>query len=129
MENQNQSIWSQFDTDKVHFQDLGRSAIFLIPENKLALNIGGEKVEQHLWNFLVTNFGAFTFSVVSNYGVWIGGRAIVYADVSRLYDVSFTGKERISILGEKLAEIAKVVGEECIYFKAGQYTALVYPKP
>ena len=26
-----------------------------------------------------------------------------------------------------LAKVAEIIGEECIYFKAGQYTALIYP--
>ena len=128
-EEQNQSIWTQFNTDKVRFVDLGRAAVFLIPEGKLNLLIDGETVGLHLGNFLAQNFKAFTFCQVPYFGIWINGQEAIFADKCRLYEVSFDGKEKISVLGEKLAEIAKIIGEECIYFKAGQYSALVYPKP
>ena len=131
-EEQNQSIWTPFDTDKVRFVDLGRAAAFLIPESKLNFlidRIDGESVGLHLANFLTQNFKAFTFCQVPYFGIWINGQEAIFADKCRLYEVSFDGKEKISVLGEKLAEIAKIIGEECIYFKAGQYSALVYPKP
>jgi len=43
--------------------------------------------------------------------------------------VSFDGKDRIPSLLAKLGEIAKLIGEECIYCKAGQYAAIIYPDP
>ena len=122
------TIWTEFSTNKVRFEDLGRAAIFLIPEKKLGLSVSGKTVSDDLRDFLMVNFSAFTFSQVPSFGVWVNGQEVVFADECRLYEVSFDGKEKISMLGEKLAEIAKVIGEECIYFKAGQYSSLVYPR-
>lgn len=127
MEDKSQNIWEQFNTDKVRFVDLGRAAIFLIPERKLNLMIDGESVGERISNFLRENFSAFTFSQIPNFGVWVNGHSVVFSDRCRLYEVSFDGKERITMLGEKLAEIAKATREECIYFKTGQYSSLIYP--
>jgi len=124
----NKSRWREFnDRSKYRLVDLGRPAVFYIPENKLNIIIGGETVEEYLQNFLSREFGAFTSSVVANFGLWINKQRVVYRDRHRVYEVSFEGKNRIPALLERIAEVARIVDEECIYFKAGQYSCLVYP--
>ena len=120
--------WKGLGTENFRFKDLGRPAVFFLPIKKLQIKIWEGNIEENLHRFLIKNFEAFTYSTVSNFGVWVNGHQEVISDECRLYEVSFIGKEKISLLGEKLAEIAEVIKEECIYFKAGQYAALIYPK-
>jgi hypothetical protein len=49
------------------------------------------------------------------------------SDESRIFEVSFKGKENIPLLIKKLAQVARLTGEECIYLKAGQYACTVAP--
>lgn len=117
--------WSSFTCDDYALEDLGRPAIFLIPTKKLRKS---RKVEKELHKFLVRSFGAYTSSTIPSFGFWRNSKKATICDECRQYEVSFPGKERISLLLKKLAEIALVLKEECIYVKAGQYSALVYPK-
>ncbi|OGN03312.1 MAG: hypothetical protein A2655_00590 [Candidatus Yanofskybacteria bacterium RIFCSPHIGHO2_01_FULL_43_42] len=123
------SKWAKFSKSS-HYRlvDLGRPAVFLIPDKKLKVKTEGETVESHIRTFLSDNFGAFTSSTVANFGVWINEERVVFKDRCRVYEVSFNGKHKIPILLKKLAEIARLIGEECIYCKAGQYSCLIYPK-
>ena len=123
------STWAKFAKDPNYkLVDLGRPAIFLIPEKKLRIKIGGQTIETILHNFLSEKFGAFTSSIVANFGIWVNDKNVVHKDRCRIYEVSFEGKGRIPILLRKLAEMARLTDEECIYLKAGQYSCLVYPK-
>ncbi len=123
------SKWAGFAKNP-HYRlvDLGRPAVFLIPEKKLRIKSGSENLEKHLENFLSKEFRAYTSSIIPNFGVWISDREVVFKDRCRIYRVSFEGKNRIPTLLKKLAEIARIIDEECIYFEAGQYSCLVYPK-
>ncbi|MEK7608250.1 MAG: hypothetical protein AAB495_01595 [Patescibacteria group bacterium] len=109
-------------------EDLGRPAEFLLPEEKLGMPVNGKTVLAGLENFLAENFGAYTTYAAKSYGVWRNHERIVFHDRCRRFEVSFVGKDRIPLLLAKLAEIAWVIGEECIYFKAGQYATLIFPK-
>ena len=88
----------------------------------------GATAEENLHQFLSKEFGAFTTTTVPYFGFWRSAGLRITYDECRLYEVSFVGKERMPLLLTKLAEIARIIGEECIYFKAGQYTCLVRPK-
>ena len=120
--------WEGLDTEKFWFEDLGRSAIFLIPVAKLQIAMDGKTVEKSLFEFLVVQFGAFTYSTVSNFGVWVDGKQVLVYDECRLYDVAFVGKERIPMLADKLVDILQATGEACMFFKAGQYASLIHPR-
>lgn len=82
-------------------------------------------VEDVLHEFLIKEFGGYTSTIIPYFGVWRDEEETSY-DECRRYEVSFVGQERIPILLAKLAEIAKIIEEECIYFQAGQYSCLVY---
>lgn len=112
--------------NRYHIKDLGRPAVFLIPAKKLKLEVGDVSIEKDLDRFLEKRFGAHTKSSGLYFGVWINGKRVFY-DVCVEYRVSFRGKRRIPILLEKLARIAELIGEECIYIEAGQYAGLVSP--
>lgn len=129
MKKPGKSKWAEFaENGNYRLVDLGRPAVFLVPEKKLKLKIGGKSIERHLQSFLSENFGAFTSSAMSNFGVWVNDEQVVSRDRCRVYEVSFLGKDKMSLLLKKLAEIAAAIKEECIYFKAGQYSCLIYPK-
>jgi len=125
----NKSKWSEFGGKSYRIEDLGRPAIFLLPSRKLRTKMGSKTVEEKFHEFLAETFGAFTTTAVPYFGFWRNTGAQLIYDECRLYEVSFAGKEKIPLLLEKLAEVARAIGEECIYFKAGQYACLVHPKP
>lgn len=108
--------------------NLGRPARFLVPCGKLAFPYESTTVEKHLKAFLTQNFGAFTTSIVPNFGIWRNETGQLVDDECREFRVSFLGKRRIALLLEELALVAHAIGEACIYVEAGQYAALVYPK-
>ncbi len=119
--------WKSLARKDYIIEDLGRPAIFLLPIKKLQQKIGDITVEEELRRFLIEHFGAYTSSTIPSFGFWkdIGDATI--SDECREYEVSFLGKERIPVLLKKLAEIAAIIEEECIYVKTGQYSCLVYP--
>lgn len=115
--------WKEFEREEYRIENLGRPAVFLIPAKK----IEGTALEKQLHQFLIDNFGAFTIRSDFDFGLW-KSEGFIINDHCREYEVSFAGKERIPLLLKKLTEIASQIGEKCIYVKAGQYAAVVYPK-
>ena len=124
------SKWIGLDNGNFTFVDLGRPAVFLLPLDKLLSGVIMDFVdlESALHSFLLENFGTFTYFTMPSFGVWKNGKQVICYDACRMYEVSFSGKEKITFLGERLAKIAVAINEDCIYFKAGQYAALIYPK-
>lgn len=121
--------WKQFSAPKDYrLVDLGRPAVFLLPANKLRKKIGADTVENKLHAFLIKNFSSYTTSLIVNFGFWKNDREKLIYDQCREYEVSFVGKEKIPKLLKKLSLVAAEIGEDCIYFKAGQYACLIYPQ-
>lgn|GEM_PF-1790288 len=121
--------WDEFKKGKNYdLIDLGRPAVFFLPAKKLSMKIGRLTVEEHLKRFLVCAFGAFTNTRISSFGFWKDQSQKIVYDECCIYEVSFVGKDKIPALLEEIARIAHVIGEECIYFKAGQYSSLIYPR-
>ncbi len=123
------TVWSELVGEGYEIEDLGRPAVFLLPSHKLReKDVSGRTVEERLHDFLVEHFGAFTTTTVPYFGFWRNdGNTLVY-DECRLYEVSFSGKDRIPLLLAELAAILPIIKEDCLYFKAGQYTCLLRPK-
>ncbi len=121
------SKWADFDDPSYTIVDLGRPAVFLVPSHKLRLPMKDQDVETCIRDFLMDKFGAFSTTMVPQFGFWRAEDGRVDYDECRRYEVSFLGKEPIGDLMRLLAEICKVIEEDCIYFKAGQYTYLIYP--
>ncbi len=120
--------WAEFlNNPGYNLANLGRPAIFLLPTKKLKRKFRNTSVEKDLHGFLVNNFGAYTTSLISNFGFWKSDTEMLTYDECREYEVSFAGKEKIPLLLAKVASISAYIGEDCIYFKAGQYACLVYP--
>ena len=123
------NAWQSLQGDGYLLEDLGRPAVFLLPSYKLKkLTASGKSAEEDLHTFIKEHFGSFTTTLVPYFGFWKTDDLRLEYDECRLYEISFLGKNRIPALLKKLAEIATLIGEECIYFKAGQYACLVYPK-
>lgn len=133
-----ESKWKGFENPaRYHIEDLGRPAIFLIPKKKLDLKVvwpsssvnGGSYTADCRWfieKFLAEHFGAFTVTEAPVFGIWNNGKMTAH-DTCAQYEVSFVGKEKVPMIMQMLAFVAKQIGEESIYFKAGQYACLVYP--
>ena len=119
--------WSGLEGEGYRIEDLGRPAVFLIPVRKLKVGVLGRTTEEKLRRFLIGNFGAFTSSRVPSFGFWKDIEQATISDECAIYEVSFVGKDKISILLKELAQTARDIDEKCIYFKAGQYACLVYP--
>jgi len=119
--------WEQFQGKSFEIVNLGRPAMFLIPAKKLKGKIGA-RTRQELHLFLMSKFGAYSASLVPNFGFWYDSSKRTISDKCIEYEVSFAGKDKIPLLLEKLSELALTLKEECIYVKAGQYSCLVYPK-
>ena len=114
--------WSEFESEYIYIiEDLGRPAVFLLPTLSVSL-------KRELEKFITENFRGFTCFSGTSYGIYKDGFEIVHYDRCDLYEISFAEKEKMPNLLKKLAEIAKIIGEKCVYFKAGQYSCLVYPK-
>ena len=119
--------WTEFESCDYRIEDLGRPAIFLIPARKLDWQYMNGRIRDHLHAFLIEHIGAFTTALIPQFGVWTSaGDRIIYDECCQ-YEVSFVGKERISLLMRKLAMLARQIEEECIYFKAGEDACLIYP--
>lgn len=118
--------WEQFKGAEYRLENLGRPAVFLIPSKKLGIKDRKKTVEERLNTFLQEEFGAFTISTAPYFGAWHDGKMISH-DECRSYEVSYVGTKRTKRLIRLLARIARIIEEECIYFKAGEDTCLIYP--
>ena len=120
--------WTKLRGKGYRLVNLGRPAVFLLPSHKL-LNINdadGRPIGEALHQFLMQEFGGYTSTLLPYFGVWKDAGQACY-DECRRYEVAFNGIERIPILIKKLAEVALLIDEDCIYFQAGQYACLIYP--
>ena len=108
--------------------DLGRAATFFLPIRCLFKEVDGKTVESILHEFLSEWFGGVTrFATVPSVGIWRNAQEVMVLDECRPYKVAFLGKRHLPSLMAELARICELVGEDCVYFEAGQYTCLIYP--
>ncbi|MBU1915983.1 hypothetical protein KKC47_02550 [Patescibacteria group bacterium] len=119
--------WETFEVRGCHIENLGRPAIFLIPIHRLSQLTDDGTIEQILHEYLMREFGAFTTTLIPSFGFWRNTDQKLVCDECRQYEVSFVGPERIPALIELLARICRIIGEDCLYFKAGQYACTIWP--
>lgn len=120
--------WWSLKDPSYEISNMGRPAVFLLPSHKLRTRDGEDSVEDDLKKFLIANYDGFTTTTVPYFGFWRSdGKEVTY-DECRQYEVAILGRTNVKPLMKKLAEIAKVIDEDCIYFKAGQYACLITPK-
>lgn len=120
--------WAEFKNPKKYtLVDLGRPASFLIPVRADKIYTPhGRPVMNDLRDFITDNFGGYTEATIPFFGIYRNKMRVFY-DRCYCCKVSFAGKEKIPLLLEKLAEVARLLQEQCIYFEAGQYATLIFP--
>lgn len=127
-----QGKWSGLEHPSYRIVDVGRTAAFLIPINKIYLpskSVPEKTIQALLHEFLQTHFNGYTINPVPRDGVWVDDGGHVHVDHCFEYFVSFPGKERIVELFTFLTDIAIQMNERCLLVKAGQYDGLLYPAP
>ena len=103
-------------------ESLGRPAKFLLPANKIL----DPKIREKIRNFLLENFGGYTETSSGVFiGCWKNKENISY-DAHVEFRISFLGKERIPVLEQFLAKLARELDEECIYLETGEDAWLIY---
>ena len=120
----------EFRNDKKYrLVDMGRDAVFFIPYRKLHQRINGKTIEKKLHDALTQiGFTSFNYPDVLYFGFWKNPQGKIVKDKCRRYEIAFLGKKRIPPLLELLSDFAeKILKENCIFYKAGQYTCLIYP--
>ncbi|MBI2121959.1 MAG: hypothetical protein HYT98_02445 [Candidatus Sungbacteria bacterium] len=124
------NTWREFEYDEYTIIDLGRTATFLIPTLCLSAVLpNGRDVEDDLREYLTLNFGCFSESKISEFYVWMNKETILdYNRSSILFEVYLVNKDRVEPLRQKLSELARLLGEEFIYFGIGGHFCLIKPK-
>ena len=121
--------WSGIRVKGCRIRNLGRPAVFLIPWRELRCRMDdGRTVEEALHEYLDNEFGAYTTSLIPQFGLWRNADRKVEIDKCCQYEVAFCGKERIAPLIKFLTNICRAIGEDCLYFKAGQYACTIEPE-
>ncbi|MEK7627873.1 MAG: hypothetical protein AAB421_00435 [Patescibacteria group bacterium] len=109
---------------------LGRPAVFLLPSLKLKSwwdETKRQTAEDAIQHFLIAQFGGFTVTAGNIFGYWTGADQEMFYGEHRLYSVAFNGKEKIPVLEKFLAQVAFILGEQCIYLETGEDAWLIYP--
>ena len=76
---------------------------------------------------MIAQFGGFTVTAGNIFGYWTGADQEMFYGEHRLYSVAFNGKEKIPVLEKFLAQVAFILGEQCIYLETGEDAWLIYP--
>jgi hypothetical protein len=97
---------------------IGKMAVFYIPSSK------AKSHQENVHQFLIKNFGAYTHEQSDIKGYWKKGKQII-RDKNERYEVSFEGKDRISVLVDFLSKLCKKMKEEAIYLTMGDRSYLV----
>ena len=126
--------FDQFKHHSYRIVDIGRTATFHIPAEKLQLQtqrVGKKRgtIEKRIHRFLKRKFGGYHNHPVPSTGVWVSPTEQIFFDNCIPYHVSFLGKKRIPQLLKFFSGLAREMGEECILFSMGEDAALLYPNP
>ena len=109
-------------------RNLGSSVGFLLPSLKLKEpSMKGPTIEHRLHVFLMENFGGYTAQAGNIFGYWREGKERDSYGEHREFSVAILDASRLPVLKEFLAELAQDLKEECIYFRMGERTSLIYP--
>jgi hypothetical protein len=112
---------------KVKCESLGEMAVTLLPLHKLKLpSPRGAPFEKEIHEFLVTNFNGYTVSSGSTSGHWKDDAGRDHYGEHRQYKVAISAAESRASLEVFLADLAREMGEECIYMEVGREILLIY---
>src|SRR5688572_16154894 len=108
-------------------ESLGQLAVALLPIEKLKLKSPrGVTFEKEIHEFLVTNFNGYTVSSGSISGHWKDDAGHDHYGEHRQYKVAVGAPESTASLEVFLSDLAREMGEECIYFELGKEIVLIY---
>lgn len=111
---------------KIKSELLGEIAVALLPVEKIRRSSPrGVPFEREIHDFLVTNFNGYTVSSGSISGHWKDDANHDHYGEHRQYKVAATVECRPS-LEAFLADLARELEEECIYFEFAREIFLIY---
>ena len=106
---------------------LGQIGAVLLPLEKLKQKSPrGRAFEQEIHDFLLTNFNGYTVSSGNISGHWKDDQQRDHYGEHREYKVALPHGESAATLEVFLAELAREMGEECIYLETSREIFLVY---
>ena len=109
---------------------LGRRGSALLPNEKLKKNSPrGVSFEKELHEFLLITFGGYTVTSGTISGHWTDQAGTDRYGEHREYRVALAGPESVAAFEVFLAQLARDLGEECIYLETGGEISLVYRLP
>ena len=110
-------------------RNLGGSVVFLLPSLKLKEpSLEGPSIENRLHGFLMDNFGGYTAQAGNIFGYWREDDGRHSYGEHREFSVAAPDASKIPMLKQFLAEMARDLNEECIYFRSGHEASLIYPE-
>jgi hypothetical protein len=115
----------------MRIENLGQHALFLIPSVKVygpKYSWDGRRIAKVVHEFLLANFNGYTVASGNIYG-YFQSTELAY-DELREFRVAFLEDEegtKVPRLQQFLADLCRVIGEECIYLQAGKKAMLIYP--
>lgn len=110
-------------------ESLGTMVTFLLPSLKLKeRNNRSSTHEDRLHAFLLKEFNGYTASAANHFGYWRSHSGREFYGEHKEYKVSLLDRDRIGILEDFLARIAREMGEKSVYLAAGDESWLLYPK-
>jgi hypothetical protein len=112
---------------KYRERNLGPSVAFLLPSLKLKEpSVNGRSIENILHSYLMEHFAGYTAQAGNIFGYWREVDRDTYGE-HREFSIAAAEPAQIPALKEFLAGLASELKEECIFFRAGGTTSLIYP--
>ena len=109
-------------------RNLGASVVFLLPSLKLKEpSLKAPSIENRLHGFLMDNFGGYTAQAGNIFGYWREDDGCDSYGEHREFSVAAPDASKLPMLKQFLAEMARDLKEECVYFRAGHEASLIYP--
>ncbi|MDP9113788.1 MAG: hypothetical protein M3O20_08910 [Acidobacteriota bacterium] len=109
-------------------RSLGNAVVFLLPSLKLKEpSPAGPSIENRLHGFLMDNFGGYTAQAGNIFGYWREGDGRDSYGEHREFSVAAPDSAKLPLLKQFLAQLARDLNEDCIYFRTGYEASLIYP--
>lgn len=109
-------------------RSLGNTVVFLLPSLKLKEpSLKGPSIENRLHGFLMDHFGGYTAQSGNIFGYWREDAGRDSYGEHREFSVAAPDASKLPLLKQFLAEMARDLKEECVYFRSGLDAYLIYP--
>jgi hypothetical protein len=111
-------------------KSLGMRAAFLLPSLKLKSKAqSGQTFEHEIHRFLISRFDGYTAAAGNLFGYWKDRAGSDSYGEHRQFTVALVDDSRLPELKNYLSQLARELGEECVYLETGDRVALVYGEP